>query len=199
MHCSSSADAPTASHWTHRVATAALTGALLCAALASAAEPGFAVHEAGTRLVDGVHRLHARVSFGFSEEAVEAMENGVAVTVAIESEVLELSRLWDRPVAQVRARYRIQVHALSGQYVVRNLSTGETVTYRNLDEMVAALGVVDDFPLLDDHVLDAQEDYRVRLRATLEIESLPTPLRLLAYFRSAWRLSSDWTTWPLER
>ena len=40
---------------------------------------------------------------------------------------------------------------------------------------------------------------RVRVRAVLEIESLPTPLRLAAYFNPAWRLSSDWLSWPLQR
>ena len=36
-------------------------------------------------------------------------------------------------------------------------------------------------------------------RQYLEIESLPTPLRLLAYLKPSWRLASEWTTWPLER
>ena len=180
---------------------AAATGLLISVAMLAvqAAAPGFYVTEASTRLVDGVHRLQARITFEFSDEAVEAMENGVAITVAVESEVLRLSRLWDRPVGRVQARYRIQVHALSHQFLVKNLSTGETSTYRNLGEMTAALGVIDDFPLLDDHILEDQEEYRVRLRAYLEIESLPTPLRLLAYFKPSWRLTSDWTTWRLAR
>jgi hypothetical protein len=166
---------------------------------ALAAAPGFRIDDASTRLVDGVHRLQARITLDFSNEAVEAMENGVAVTIAVESEVLRLGRLWDRSVGRVQARYRIQVHALSHQFLVKNLSTGETTTYRNLSEMSSALGIIEDFPLLDDDILEDAERYRVRLRAYLEIESLPTPLRLLAYFKSSWRLASDWITWPLER
>ncbi len=162
-------------------------------------EPGFEVVSAGTRLVDGVHRLRAHVDFRFSDEAVEAMENGVAVTVSVEMQVLEIGRLVDRKVAAVTARYRIQVHALSRQYLVKNLSTGETATYRSFDDMREGLGTIDGFPLLDDHLLDDDESYRARVRAILEIESLPTPLRLLAYLKSAWRLSSDWLTWPLQR
>jgi len=201
MHCSSSADPLSAQALPRRIVVAAATGIALCVALLSvhAAAPGFFVTQANTRLVDGVHRLRARITFEFSDEALEAMENGVAITVAVETEVLRLSRLWDRPVGRVQARYRIQVHSLSHQFLVKNLSTGETTTYRNLLEMTAALGAIDDFPLLDDHILDDQERYRVRLRAYLEIESLPTPLRLLAYFKPSWRLASDWTTWPLER
>ena len=171
----------------------------LMASSSPAAAPGFYIQQATTRLVDGVHLLYARIVFGFSDEVVEAMENGVAITVAIESEVLRVARGWDRTVGLVQARYRIQVHSLSGQYVVRNLSTGEATTYRDLPEMTDALGNVADFPLLDDHVLEEGQNYRVRLHAYLEIESLPTPLRLLAYVKSSWRLDSDWTTWPLQR
>jgi hypothetical protein len=167
--------------------------------LSAATGPGFKVRAATTQLVDGVHRLDARVDFDFSGEALDAMENGVAITVAVQMQVLQLSRLWDSAVAEVTARYRIQAHALSRQYLVKNLSTGEVSTYRDFDEMLAELGRIRDFPLLDDAVLEDSEQYRVRLRATLDIESLPTPLRLVAYFKPSWRLSSEWKTWALER
>jgi hypothetical protein len=199
MHCSSSADAQPSSAFGLASTTAAIASLFLWAAAAMADTPGFLVEKAGTVLVDGVHRLNARIAFRFSEEAIEAMENGVGVTVSVESEVLKLGRVWDRAVASVNARYLIQIHALSRQYRIKNLSTGETASFRNLEDALAALGTVEDFPLLDDHVLDEDAEYRVRLRANLEIESLPTPLRLAAYFKSAWRLSSDWLTWPLQR
>lgn len=182
--------------------TAALLSLLAIMSIAVAkpgVEPGFTIRSAATRLVDGVHRLDAIIGFNFSAEAVEAMHNGVAVTVSVDMEVLELGRLWDQGVAAVQARYRIQVHALSRQYLVRNMSTGQTSTHASFEEMVDGLGRIAGFPLLDDQVLEKDAAYRVRIRARLDIESLPTPLRLLAYFRSAWRLSSEWSTWPLER
>lgn len=202
MHCSPSADARDQPTATSRVVAAALLSLLAIMSIAAskpAAEPGFIVRSADTRLVEGVHRLDASIGFNFSAEAIEAMHNGVAMTVAVEMEVLELGRLWDQGVASVRARYRVQVHALSRQYLVRNLSTGETSTYHSFEEMIDGLGRIDGFPLLDDQILEGNADYRVRIRASLDIESLPTPLRLLAYFKSAWHLSSEWITWPLER
>ena len=39
----------------------------------------------------------------------------------------------------------------------------------------------------------------VRLRGSLDIESLPTPVRLLAYFSSAWDMDSEWHQWGLSR
>ena len=159
----------------------------------------FKVINASTRLTDGVYRVYADIAFDFSEEALEAMRNGVALNVAVEMQVLQVNRVMDLRVATVKALYRIQKHALSRQFVVKDLSTGESTTYPGFAEMTAQLGRIDGLPLLDDHVLTPSAKYRVRLRATLERESLPTPLRLLAYFSRAWRLSSDWTTWPLRR
>lgn len=202
MHCSSSADARDQPTATSRVIAAALLSVLAVLSIAASravTEPGFTIHGASTRLVEGVHRLDASIGFNFSAEAIEAMHNGVAMTVSVDMEVLELGRLWDRAVATVQARYRIQVHALSRQYLVRSMSTGETSTYPSYQEMIDALGEIDGFPLLDDHVLEDDAGYRVRVRANLDIESLPTPLRLLAYFQSAWRLSSEWRSWPLQR
>ena len=174
--------------------------AILCISFSClAANAGFRVLDASTRLTGGVHRVHADIAFDFGDEAREAMNNGVALTVAVEMQVLQVNQFWNQRVATVKALYRIQSHALSRQYVVKDLSTGESTTYPNFSEMMARLGHIDGLPLLDDHVLDASAQYRVRLRATLERESLPTPLRLLAYFSSSWRLSSDWTTWPLQR
>ena len=164
-----------------------------------ATNAGFKILDASTRLTDGVYRVHADVAFDFSDEALEAMENGVALTVSIDMQVLQIHPVWDRNVATVKALYRIQSHALSRHYVVKDLSTGESTTYPNFDEMTNQLGTIKGLPLLDDHVLEPDEQYRVRLRASLERESLPTPLRLLAYFSSSWRLSSDWTTWLLQR
>ncbi|MFT5174492.1 MAG: hypothetical protein ACI8W7_002679 [Gammaproteobacteria bacterium] len=200
MLCSPTADSPQPQCGSRAFCSLSAICAILCLSFAClAANADFKVLEAKTLLTDGVHRVHADIAFDFSDEALEAMTNGVALTVAVEMQVLRITQVWDPQVATVKALYRIQSHALSRQYVVKDLSTGESTTYPNFAEMIAQIGHIDGLPLLDDYILDSSEQYRVRLRATLERESLPTPLRLLAYFSRSWRLSSDWTTWPLQR
>jgi len=162
-------------------------------------EPGFRVLEAHSTLREGVHRVDAKIDFRFSDEAIEAMENGVAITVSIQMQVRRVRALIDETVAEVRARYRIQTHSLSRRYVVTNLSTDESKTFHTYQAMLGSLGDVENFPLLDDRVLEHGQRYLVRVRATLDIESLPAPMRPLAYLSSSWRLSSDWSTWRLQR
>lgn len=45
--------------------------------------------------------------------------------------------------------------------------------------------------------LDPEVAYQVHMKAELDIEELPLPLRPIAYLRPAWKLGSSWTKWPL--
>jgi hypothetical protein len=45
--------------------------------------------------------------------------------------------------------------------------------------------------------LAADETYHLRMRADLDIESLPLPLQPLAYLGRGWKLTSGWSQWPL--
>jgi hypothetical protein len=166
---------------------------------------GFDIHNARTRMVDGVYLLDADISFVFSEEALEAIENGVPVTIVLEMQVLRERRLvwdnlwWDKEIAQLEARLRIDTRPLSKTYLVRNLNSGETQVFGSFRELVVGLGKIREFPLLDEHLIGDEGHYYLRLRALLDIESLPSPMRPWAYLSSFWHLQSDWYRWPIER
>ena len=151
-------------------------------------------------LRDGVYYVDADVDLNFSEKSREALDNGVSLTIRIDLEVLRRRPwLWDSKVSIVRANYELELHALSQQYVVRNLNLGTTHSYASLDLAASALGRVSDFPLVDAHLLDDPKNYRWRIRARLDIEALPAPLRPLAYLSALWRHDSDWYEWPLSK
>lgn len=177
--------------------------ALLAPALAhgapTASGPGFHVQNAHIRLQDGVYLLDAFISFDFSDESIEAMDNGVSLTILLDIEVLRKHLLWHKTVMKRQSRFRVGVHALSKRYVVRDLDSGRTETFRSVEEMAAALGTVNDLPLFDRDLLEAQANYRARVRARLDIEALPSPLRPLAYISPGWRLDGEWFEWPLSR
>ncbi len=162
-------------------------------------EPGFRVRSAEVRLESGVYFLDAKIVFDFSAEAIEAMNNGVTLTVLIDVEVFRQRALWDRKILSRQSRIDVGVHALSKKYVMKKLDTGETQTYRSIAELSAALGSVDRLPLFEASGLDADNTYTARVRARLDIEALPSPLRPLAYVSQAWRLASDWYELPLVR
>jgi hypothetical protein len=168
-------------------------------------EAGFDIRNARTALVDGVYLLDADLSFVFSDETLEAIENGIPVTVVLEMQVLRARGLvwdelwWDKEVAHIEAKFRIETRPLSKTYLVRNVNSGESRVFGSFDELVAGLGKIRNFPLLDEHLIGDEGHYYLRMRTLLDIESLPSPMRPWAYLSSLWRLESDWYKWPLER
>ena len=168
-------------------------------------EAGFEIRNARTELAEGVYLLDADLSFVFSDESLEAIENGIPVTIILEMQVLRERGLvwdnlwWDKEIAHIEGRFRIETRPLSRTYLVRNLNSGETQVFSSFTDLVVGLGKIRNFPLLDAHLIGEEGDYYLRMRTLLDIESLPSPMRPWAYLSSLWRLESDWTEWPIER
>ncbi len=159
---------------------------------------GFEVVNAATRLESGVYRLNARIQYRFSGAAREALQNGVPLTVALDMEVRRRRPLmWDETVYTLVQRYRLEYHTLSRQYLVRNLNSGERRAFPSRERALQDMGQITDFPMLDKGLLNPGEYYLGALRARLELDTLPTPLRLFAYISDEWRLASEWRLWPL--
>ncbi len=152
-----------------------------------------------TLLADGVYRIGARVDFEFNETLHDALHNGVPLLIELRIEVLRDRRwLWAVTVAELRQRFELQYHALSRRYLVSNYSTGVQRSFITMDDALEYIGNVYDLPLIDANLLEAQQAYLVQMRADLDVESLPTPVRLWAYLGSAWSLKGDWYQWPLQ-
>mgnify|MGYP001232452370 FL=1 len=173
---------------------------LLWAALwtAGVSAAGFDIVSAATRLEGGVYRLNARIDYRFSPPALEALQNGVPLIVELEMEVRRRRAwVWDETVYALTQRFRLEYHALSRQYLVRNLNSGERRGFPTQSGALGFMGQLKDFPLLDQGLLTPGERYDGALRVLLDREALPAPLRLVAYLSDDWRLSSEWYTWPL--
>ncbi|MDT8383524.1 MAG: DUF4390 domain-containing protein [Gammaproteobacteria bacterium] len=176
----------------------ALVGLCLSANAIAAAPAHFVVRDAKTVLSGEIYHLEARLEYQLSEVAVAALENGVSLTLVLDIEVYSPSRyLWDDVIATLEQRYEIQYHALSEQYLLRNLNSGSQFIYSSLDDALDAMGNINRIPILDAHLLEQNQRYKVRVRSRLDLPSLPVPLQLKAYVSSDWWLSSGWYSWDL--
>jgi hypothetical protein len=159
----------------------------------------FEVAEVETRLVNGTYVLDAQIDYDFSERALEALDNGVPLTVEVHIQVRpEDDWIWDNSLIDQRLRYRIRYKPLSDRYLVSQLPGESGRTYVTRDAAVSALGEIKNLQLLDQTRLNPDESYEVQMRASLDIEELPLPLRPMAYLYPSWKQSSAWTKWPLK-
>ncbi|RMD71282.1 MAG: DUF4390 domain-containing protein [Gammaproteobacteria bacterium] len=156
------------------------------------------VERVKVHLDEEVYWLDADVHYDLSDEALEALHHGIPLTLTLEIEIFRPRPfLWDEKVAAVELSFRLSYHPLGKQYEVENLHTGVKRSFPSLEEALRALGRVRHFPMLDKRLLEVGRRYKARLRARLDLDALPIPLRLMAYLSPAWHLKSDWYTWTL--
>ena len=160
----------------------------------------FEVRSAATRLVEGVHTLDARLQLILSHEALEALSSGVSLRIELQMEVIRERRFYmDATDAELTIRHELEYRPLSQRYLVRNLNSGDQDSFATLYSALNNLGRVQGLPVIDDALLEAGKNYRVRLRALLSTRQYPAPLRLLFFWRDQWQLTSEWSEWSLER
>lgn len=158
----------------------------------------FSVQHVDTRIDGEAWILDAGIDLEFNHESREAMESGVPLTVLLEVEVVRERLFQDEGVRRIRLPYRIERHALSDRYVVTYVPSGKARTHGAIEDASATLGTIRALNLVERAELLPGQTYRVRLRARLDIEAMPSPLRPLAWFASLWRLRDDWFTWVLS-
>ncbi len=165
----------------------------------AAADQGFRILAAETRLKQNVYHLEANLDLKFSDDALDALRSGVPLIILVNIEVLkDRSWWWDKTIAELEQGYLLLYHALSEKYIIHNLNSGAQQNFSSLGAALHDLSHIRDLPLIDHNLLDEDDDYYIRMRTYLDIESLPAPMRPIAYISSQWQLESDWFTWPLK-
>ena len=144
--------------------------------------------------------LDGQFSITLSSGAEEALENGVPLVFELQVQLVRTHRwLWDTVKVELTQTRQIQYHDLSRSFVVKDINTGTQRNFRRLSDAMNAAGALEDLLLTNGQLIENGGDYKIRLRGSLDIESLPTPVRLIAYVSSAWDMSSEWYIWSLDR
>jgi Domain of unknown function (DUF4390) len=181
-----------------RAALVVLLG-LLCSGLLRAQETGLEIRNASTELDAGVWYLSARIDYRLNRDTLEALQNGIPLTFELQVELTrERSWLPDENLAELRQDFELSWQPLSRGYLVRNKNSGDQRAHTTLFAALNDLGRITALPLIDAALLDDAENYEVSLRAILDQQQLPGPLRMLAFWDDDFTLESDWFRWDLR-
>ncbi len=174
--------------------------ALLCAALLSSslAYADFKIVDIRTHFSSNALVVNGVLDLGLTPKVEEALSKGIELPVIIE---LRLYRkrtvLWDQRLTTWTLRRVLRYHALSGQYLLDTGAAQES--FLSLGEALKNLGIISELRLpLPDTIISAEDEYSVKLRAHLDIEALPAPLRPVAYTTPSWHLNSGWSAWNVS-
>jgi len=164
---------------------------------APAAQAEFKVADLKARVLDGALVLNGALQLELSRKVEEAVSKGIELPVLID---VRLSRrrafLWDQRIDSWLLRRSLRYHALSGQYLV---GTGDSFDSFSLPaDALRHLGALSEVRLPLTHpATPAEAELVVNLRVHIDIESLPAPLRPVAYTTLSWHLNSGWTAWDV--
>lgn len=159
----------------------------------------FHVSRGAIRLVGETFVLDAHIEYKFSETALEALGNGVPLTLDVHVQIQrDDAWLWEQRPLDRHLRFMIRYLSLAQLYQVVNIDTGSQQNFVTREAAITALGEVLSVSLVERSSLQAGEKYVIKVKAVLDIEALPLPLRPLAYLSPSWNLSSKWRRWPLQ-
>lgn len=162
-------------------------------------EGRFEVRDGSHRLVDGVYYVDARIDLRLPPDAANALRSRVPLTIRIEAQFLNRLRLWwDLVAFQATRRLQIYYRPLTDRYIVRDIDTNDREDFVTLSGALEFIGRVDGLAVADAAEVDEDRRYEVRVRAVLDKDDFPGPLRFFAFWRRDWSLASDWLQWRLD-
>ncbi len=159
----------------------------------------FKVEDAVARLVDDAFEVDVNIAYEFTEVALQALENGVPLTVDIHFQIRrDGAWIWEKDIVDSHLRRQLRYLPLSSTYEVTDIDRKEIKLYFSRLAAIKAMGTVNDYQVVREQQLEKNEAYTMEIRSRLDIEALPVPLRPTAYMSSDWKMSSEWSQWHIR-
>lgn len=161
-----------------------------------AGDYGFEVLRAELVQVAGNYALNADIDYRFSDPAIDALKNGVPLTLALRIKIArDSAHWWNRADIDERLLFRVRYHSLAKLFQLVQEESGALHNFASFNALLEYMGSIRELPIAPLDRLANGQRYRARIAVDLDIESLPLPLRPVAYVTPAWYLGSPWYRW----
>lgn len=166
----------------------------------SADNAGFFVERAELHPLNGTHAVNADIACQFSPTAIEALMNGVPLTLTVTFSIIRPRRVWPGETLLEEARdIQIRYYPLAESYQILDKKSGASQSFASLSTLLDTLSRIRNWSMPPlDKPLKSGLRYKARLRVTLDIESLPLPLRVQAYISPDWHQKSPTYEWRVN-
>ena len=146
-----------------------------------------------------IRPVRLAINFDFDEEVIEALEHGVALTIDVIILIKQKRKwLWDKTINKDILTYKLEYHPLSKHYLVTDMTAGNRTQLQSLTNSLQLMGNINNHILIKYDKLENNTSYMGFIKAKLNIEDLPAPLRPIAIISTKWRLESAWHKWLIK-
>ena len=135
----------------------------------------------------------AKAELKFNSDVLAAVQSGIPLYFDLHIKVMQpRPYIWNKELYRGKYTFSFRKHALSNQFVITNLVTGQRGVYRTIELAIDNLGEVDYLAVLDVKDLSKTSDLFMEMLFELDIASLPAPMIPMAYISRSWHISSSW-------
>ncbi|MCU7938022.1 MAG: DUF4390 domain-containing protein [gamma proteobacterium symbiont of Bathyaustriella thionipta] len=160
----------------------------------------FQVVSASSYQLKNTIAIDADLQMLFPDVVVEALENGIPLTIAVEVQVLRERPWWRNLIIKSSIQlFELRYHPLTNVHEVKNIATDERYSFNSRQDAMAVLGTIRGAFLIEQKELNKNRQYSVQMRILLDISHLPAALRQVASLSSSWRLESTWYRWQISK
>ena len=140
---------------------------------------------------DGAVLLSAQFALDLSAALKDAVSRGLPLHFIVEYEISRPRLFWfDDQTTKVHREWRLSYHALTRQYRLGSATSSDG--YTTLDEAIAPMMSVRDWPVATIEQFVPETEYILRVRMRLDQARLPKPFQITALTDSDWNPQSEW-------
>lgn len=186
-------------NWCRHV-QAILLGLLISAASMAQDEPAFNIKTASFTMQDSLLLLDSTIEIELPKYINKAIDQGFAVPLMFEVEVLKYSKYWlDEKLLSLKQQYQLHYLPMLSSYAIFDVNANQRLYFNSRQEAVKYLKVIYAYPMFDITNINQSGRVYVRMRAGIDVDELPLPLKSSSLWDNDWGLQSDWFEWKIDR
>jgi hypothetical protein len=175
-----------------------LFGFLISAGSIAQGESSFNVTSASFTMQDGLVLLNSTIEIELPQYINKAIDQGFAVPLMFEVEVLEYSPYWfDKKLLSLKQQYQLHFLPMLSSYAIFDVNANERLYFNSRQQAVRHLKVVYAYPMFDISNINQSGLAYVRIRSGIDVDELPLPLKSSSLWDNDWELESDWFEWDI--
>jgi hypothetical protein len=177
---------------------------LLCLLISTASiaqnAPAFNIKTASFTLQETLLLLDSTIEINLPGYINKALDQGFAVPLMFEVEVRVYNEYWwDEKLLSLKQRYRLHYLPMLESYAIYDLNANHRTYFNSRQEAVKYLKMVYAYPMFDINNINQSGRVYMRMRAGIDVDELPLPLKSSSLWDNDWALQSDWFEWNIDQ